>query len=66
MTSNIKCSAMLCELIQAVSLIIWDEALMAHKIAFEALDRTLRDIVSIPSFVNKKLPFGGKVVVFRR
>jgi hypothetical protein len=63
MTSNIKCSAMLCELIQAVSLIIWDETLMAHKIAFEALDRTLRDIVSIPSSVNKKLPFGGKVVI---
>jgi hypothetical protein len=31
---------MLCELIQAASLIIWDEALMTHKIAFESLDRT--------------------------
>jgi ATP-dependent DNA helicase PIF1 len=54
---------MLCELIQATSLVIWDEALMTHKIAFEALDRTLCDIISIPSSVNNKLPFGGKAVV---
>jgi hypothetical protein len=53
----------LCELIQSASLIIWDEALMTHKIAFEALDRTLRDILSIPSSASKQLPFGGKVVV---
>jgi hypothetical protein len=39
---------------------------MTHKIDFEALDRTLSDIISIPSSVNNKLPFGGKVVVFRR
>jgi hypothetical protein len=36
---------------------------MTHKIAFEALDRTLRDILSIPSSASKQLPFGGKVVV---
>jgi hypothetical protein len=52
-TCNIKHGTMLCELIQAVSLIIWDEALMTHKIAFEALDRTLCDILSIPSNSNK-------------
>jgi ATP-dependent DNA helicase PIF1 len=54
---------MLCELIQAASLIIWDEALMTNKIAFEALDRTLCDILTTPSFERNKLPFGGKVVV---
>jgi hypothetical protein len=54
---------MLCELIQASSLIIWDEALMTHKIAFEALDRTLRDILSSHSSDNNMVPFGGKVVV---
>jgi ATP-dependent DNA helicase PIF1 len=54
---------MLCELIQAAALIIWDEILMTHKIAFEALNRTLRDIVPTPSSANTKLPFGGKVVI---
>jgi ATP-dependent DNA helicase PIF1 len=62
-TCNIKWGTMLCELIQAASLVIWDEALMTHKIAFEALDRTLRDIILVPSSINNKLPFGGKVVV---
>jgi hypothetical protein len=52
---------MLCELIQSASLIIWDEALMTHKIAFEALDRTLRDIMSVPSYANRKLPFVEKL-----
>jgi ATP-dependent DNA helicase PIF1 len=54
---------MLCELIQAASLIIWDETLMTQKIGFEALERMLRDIISTPSSANAKLPFGGKVVV---
>jgi hypothetical protein len=35
---------------------------MMHKIAFEALDRTLRDIVPTPYSANTMLPFGGKVV----
>jgi hypothetical protein len=47
-TWNIKCGTMLCELIQAASLIIWDEALMTHRMTFEALDKTLHDIVLIP------------------
>ncbi|RYQ88843.1 hypothetical protein Ahy_B09g095799 [Arachis hypogaea] len=44
-------------------LIIWDEAPMTNKLAFEALDRTLRDIMVSVSDRNKDLPFGGKVVV---
>jgi hypothetical protein len=54
---------MLCELIQSTSLIIWDEALMTHKFAFEALDRSLRDILASSSPIATNLPFGGKVVV---
>jgi hypothetical protein len=54
---------MLYELIQASSLIIWDEALMTHKIAFEALDRTFCDILSSHSCENSMVPFGGKVVI---
>ncbi|XP_057452502.1 uncharacterized protein LOC130744329 [Lotus japonicus] len=51
------------ELLQAASLIIWDEAPMVNKYAFEALDRTLRDIMSakVPNSMNK--PFGGKTIV---
>jgi ATP-dependent DNA helicase PIF1 len=35
---------------------------MAHRFTFEALDRTLRDIMS--SYNNSKTIFGGKVIVF--
>jgi hypothetical protein len=62
-TCNIKRGTMLCELIQQASLIIWDEALVTQKIAFEALDRTFCDILASPSSENNKLPFGGKVIV---
>ncbi|KAH1137286.1 hypothetical protein GYH30_027321, partial [Glycine max] len=44
------------------SLIIWDEAPMAHKFCFEALDHSLRDIIKHNSKDNKI--FGGKVMVF--
>jgi hypothetical protein len=53
-TCNIKCGTMLCKLIQAASLNIWDEALMTHRIAFDALDRTLCDILSMPLNSKKK------------
>jgi ATP-dependent DNA helicase PIF1 len=33
------------ELIKLAKLIIWDEAPMAHKLCFEALDRTLKDLM---------------------
>jgi ATP-dependent DNA helicase PIF1 len=46
------------------SLIIWDEAPMIHKWAFEAFERTLQDLMSEVDVANKKLPFGGKTVVF--
>ncbi|XP_057723535.1 uncharacterized protein LOC130939448 [Arachis stenosperma] len=36
---------------------------MTNRLAFEALDRTLRDIMSSVSVVNKDLPFGGKIIV---
>ena len=47
------------KLLQAASLIIWDEALMTKRQAVEALDRSMRDIMDRPD-----LPFGGKTVVF--
>jgi hypothetical protein len=53
----------LAELINKTSLILWDEAPMANKICFEALDRTLRDILRNKNENSSKKPFGGMTVV---
>ncbi|KAI3801999.1 hypothetical protein L1987_30120 [Smallanthus sonchifolius] len=50
-------------LLKKTKLIIWDEAPMIHKHAFEALDRTLRDILSSDNMNNSHLPFGGKFIL---
>ncbi|XP_062217825.1 uncharacterized protein LOC133918083 [Phragmites australis] len=47
------------KLLRATSLIIWDEASMTKRQAVEALDNSMRDIMSRP-----EVPFGGKTVVF--
>uniref|UniRef100_A0A453JKG8 ATP-dependent DNA helicase n=1 Tax=Aegilops tauschii subsp. strangulata TaxID=200361 RepID=A0A453JKG8_AEGTS len=47
------------KLLQSASLIIWDEASMTKRQAVEALDNSMRDVMSRPD-----LPFGGKTVVF--
>ncbi|XP_035816177.1 uncharacterized protein [Zea mays] len=54
---------MLYQLVQAASLVIWDEALMTHRFAFEALDISFRDILATSSPTARDLPFGGKVIV---
>lgn len=60
---DIKRGTKLAELLIETSLIIWDEALMTNRQCFEALDRTLRDILS-EKYINAiDKPFGGKVVV---
>ncbi|CAN1332167.1 ATP-dependent DNA helicase PIF1 [Linum perenne] len=46
------------------SLIIWDEAPMAHKFCMEALDRTLRDLLQVHPTDSEELPFGEVSVVF--
>lgn len=50
------------KLLRQTKLIIWDEAPMAHKHDFEALDRTLKDVMS--TYNNANNVFGGKVTVF--
>ena len=62
-TCDIKRGTMLAELIHNTALIIWDEALMTNRRAFEALDRSLRDIQSIHCKEASDVPFGGKVLV---
>lgn len=49
----IRAHSDLAEMIRRTRLIIWDEAPMTHKHAFEAVDRTLRDIT------KREKPFGG-------
>ncbi|GMF62382.1 unnamed protein product [Phytophthora fragariaefolia] len=46
------------KLFQEASLIIWDEAPMTHRHAFEAVDRSSHDVLN-----NDEDPFGGKTVV---
>jgi hypothetical protein len=62
-TCTIGRTSELADLIRAASLIVWDEAPMMHRHLFEALDRTLQDIVQPGVPPPQRLPFGGKVVV---
>ena len=57
-TCNISQGSKEAHLISMTKLFIWDEAPMVHKFAFEAVDRTFRDITQVDK------PFGGKIFVF--
>ncbi len=50
-------------LIRAACLIVWDEAPMAHKHVFEAVNRTLQHVMGVVDLALKDMLFGGKVVV---
>jgi hypothetical protein len=54
----------LAALLQAAALIVWDEAVMMHRHVFEAVNRSLQDIMAVINPTFKFLPFGGLVVVF--
>ncbi|GJU63952.1 helicase-like protein [Tanacetum coccineum] len=62
-TCGIKQNTHLAELMQQVELIIWDEAPMTQKYAFEALDKTLRDILGYPVPEKRNKIFGGMTVL---
>ncbi|GJT55210.1 ATP-dependent DNA helicase PIF1-like protein [Tanacetum coccineum] len=62
-TCGIKQNTHLAELLQQVELIIWDEAPMTQKYAFEALDRTLRDILGYKNPAKRSTIFGGVTVL---
>ncbi|XP_071688349.1 uncharacterized protein [Rutidosis leptorrhynchoides] len=55
---NVKKTTQIATLLQNTNLIAWDEALMNDKRCFEALDRSLRDILG-----NTEEFFGGKSVI---
>jgi ATP-dependent DNA helicase PIF1 len=61
-TCNVEYGDDHAELLQQTKLIIWDEAPMAHRFCFEALNTTLKDIMS--KHGNSNQIFGGKVIVF--
>ena len=61
-TCNIHQGSELAELLNQTSLIIWDEAPMAHKFCFEVLVQSLRDIIKTKPSSNQI--FGVKVMVF--
>ncbi|KAB2603765.1 hypothetical protein D8674_041397 [Pyrus ussuriensis x Pyrus communis] len=56
----IKKKTHLATLIEKTDLIIWDEAPMNHKHCFEALDKSLSDLLSHLHSSEHTLPFGGK------
>jgi ATP-dependent DNA helicase PIF1 len=49
--------------VRAAKLIIWDEAPMMHRWCFEAVDRSMLDIMSKNDPLNEFRPFGGMTVV---
>ena len=53
---NIKAQSHLSKLIQAADLIIWDEIYSVHRYNIEAVERTLRDLMS------SKEAWGNKVI----
>nr|XP_017245517.1 PREDICTED: ATP-dependent DNA helicase PIF1-like [Daucus carota subsp. sativus] len=63
-TAGIKHGTDLAELLQHTDLIVWDEAPMQHRYAFECVDRSLRDIMSAVDSSNSAKPFGGITIVF--
>ncbi|XP_055835092.1 uncharacterized protein LOC129903565 [Solanum dulcamara] len=63
-TCEIRQGSQLAELLLITSLIIWDEPPMENKFCFEALDRTLRDILRVKYENSSDKPFGGLTVVF--
>ncbi|KAJ4781736.1 hypothetical protein LUZ62_065993 [Rhynchospora pubera] len=62
-TCEIKKNTNLAQLLRETSLIIWDEAPMSNKFCFEALDRSMRDILGDNNIASCEKTFGGVTVV---
>jgi hypothetical protein len=62
-TCDIKQHSDLAALLNKTSDILWDEAPMAHRNCFKALDKTLWDILRCTNENSDKMPFGGMTVV---
>ncbi|KAI9390636.1 hypothetical protein POPTR_008G203701v4 [Populus trichocarpa] len=53
----------LARLLEMTSLIVWDEAPMNNQCCFEALDRSLRDVLTNGNDLPNDKPFGGKSIL---
>ncbi|XP_071727418.1 uncharacterized protein [Rutidosis leptorrhynchoides] len=62
-TCGIKQKTHLAALMHEARLIIWDEAPMTPRYAFEALDKTLRDILGSKKEANRDKLFGGMPIL---
>jgi ATP-dependent DNA helicase PIF1 len=51
------------KLVRKADMIIWDEASMMHRRAFEAVDWTLRDLMQLDDAQATEKIFGGEIVV---
>ncbi|KAL6525099.1 hypothetical protein OROMI_030692 [Orobanche minor] len=56
--NKIKLGTEMTELLKKTKLIIWDEAPMTHRYSFEALDRSLKDVMRSPDGEPSPKPFG--------
>ncbi|GJU91462.1 hypothetical protein Tco_1303885, partial [Tanacetum coccineum] len=63
-TCSISAQSDLGALLKKCKLIIWDEAPMANKHCFKALDRSLRDILRKSRYDTCDQPFGNMTMVF--
>lgn len=63
-TCSINPQSDLAALMRKCKLIIWDEAPMTHRHCFEALDKSLRDILRKSKNDTMDTPFGNMTVVF--
>jgi hypothetical protein len=62
-TCEIKQGSDLADLIKRTSLILWDEAPMAHRNCFETLNKSLRDILRCTHENSDSRPFSGMTVL---
>nr|AAK54292.1 putative helicase [Oryza sativa Japonica Group] len=62
-TCFIKQGSHIADLLMKTSLILWDEAPMANRNCFEALDKSLRDVQRCRNENSCQKPFGGMTVV---
>ncbi|PIA43487.1 hypothetical protein AQUCO_01900110v1 [Aquilegia coerulea] len=60
---DIKVNSELVDLIRKTDLVIWDEAPMNHRNAFEAIDRIFRDLMRSSTHISEEKVFGGKTIV---
>ncbi|XP_074346355.1 uncharacterized protein LOC141685132 [Apium graveolens] len=63
-SSGLRHGTDISELLQRTDLIIWDEAPIQHRHAFEYVDRSLRDIMSAIDKSRAKKPFGSITIIF--